>query len=216
MDNIANNTLKGARLAGGSSGTYGVGYVDFGATVTKNDTITVSGDTYEFFDDVAITAGNIQVTVTGDLTAPTASDAFIVAVNANANSPVTAVDISTSKVMLVTKNVGSTVVLSETFASGSNVVQLMADQAPAVFSALPHVGVYRVVPTAAAVTNDSFVLALDFTPMVATVSVTTTVSGAAVAWDGSATLDVTNNLVTVDNGGTTDWATTDTVSVLVY
>ena len=36
------------------------------------------------------------------------------------------------------------------------------------------------------------------------------------AWDGAVALDVTNDLVTLDNSGAVDWAATDTVVLRVY
>lgn len=45
-----------------------------------------------------------------------------------------------------------------------------------------------------------------------TVDVYTTATGATVAWDGTVTVvDRLNGIVSVDNGGLTDWATTDTL-----
>jgi len=212
--NFARDTVKGALLEQGAVGAYGVGFVNAGATVTKNDTIVIGNDTYEFFDDVAITEGNIQVTVTGDLTAAAWTDALIAAINANANSIVEAVDISTSLILLVSKRIGETVTLDDSgFTSGSNTVDAMAHTAEAT---LAKIGKFTIVPTAAEVTKGEIVIAPDFAPWGVQVFVTTTADGTIVAWDGAIVIDPANGLVTIDNSGAVDWAATDTVTILVY
>ena len=55
---------------------------------------------------------------------------------------------------------------------------------------------------------------LDFTPTFVLVHVVATATGIELAWDGGILIDATNNVVTLDNDGLADWATTNTVYVL--
>lgn len=213
MDKIANNTLKGKRLGDASVGGFGVGFINIALAVAEGETVVISGDTYEFVDAGTVTAGNIEVSVTGDLTAGNASDQLIAAINANANSAVSATDIDANTILLKTKLVGRTVSLSETMAGAGNTVE---DIAHGQYDSLGRLGLFVVVPTAAEVTKGSLTFAPDFTPRFAEANVSVTADGSAKAWDGAVTLDVTNNLVTVDNSGAVDWAVTDTVVVRVY
>lgn len=214
MENVARDTLKGQKLHAGMSGAYGIGYVNFGASVTADDTLTVGSDVYQFKTSGNAAAGMIKVDVSGGVTAAIASDAFIVAVNANARSAVVAVDISTSLVLLKTKRAGGIVTLAEGMTSASNTVDQMG--ASVAEDGLAQIAVFRIVPTAAQVTKGSIAIGLDFVPRAVTVQVRVTATGVTVAWNGAVTLDVTNKLVTIDNTSTTDWAATDTVAVLVY
>lgn len=69
------------------------------------------------------------------------------------------------------------------------------------------------VPTADEVTRGKMHLYFPFTPRAVMVQVVVTSSGAPTVWDGAVTQS--GNRVTLDNSGSTDWATTDTVKVLV-
>lgn len=70
------------------------------------------------------------------------------------------------------------------------------------------------VPTATEVALDQLTVLLPFAPTFVRVTVQVTSSRAAKAWDGAYT--ISGNTVTVTNGGTTDWAATDTVTVEAY
>jgi hypothetical protein len=76
--------------------------------------------------------------------------------------------------------------------------------------------VVTLVPSAAEVTAGVVVIPCNFEPTGASVTVSTTATGASEAWDGDIILDRTLNLVTVDNTGLVDWATTSTVSVVIH
>ena len=211
MDFPAKETLKGRLLDNAALGAYSNGYVNIAANVADTETVVIGADTYEFDDDSTYTAGNIQVDVSGGLTPASATDALITAINANGNSPVTAVDIDANTVLLLCKEIGTlSVTCSETMAgAGNTVTSVLGGKERVLGNVLYHV------PTAAEVTAGSVVLALDKVPLLATVAVATTATGAAVNWDGSITVDFANQLLTIDNGGATDWAATDTLIVEV-
>lgn len=76
--------------------------------------------------------------------------------------------------------------------------------------------VVTLVPSAAEVTAGAIVIPCNFEPTGASVSVSTTATGASEAWDGDIILDRVLNLVTVDNTGLVDWAASSTVSVVVH
>ena len=70
------------------------------------------------------------------------------------------------------------------------------------------------IPTAAEVTAGNMFVKFNFHLQAVNVYVFTTATGANVVWDGTATLeDDTSGVVTLDNGGLVDWATTDTVVI---
>lgn len=72
------------------------------------------------------------------------------------------------------------------------------------------------VPTAAEVTFGKLVFSVPFTPRAVRVDVTVTASGLAKAWVGAWLYDSTAKTLTVDNSGATDWAATDTVTVILF
>jgi hypothetical protein len=67
-------------------------------------------------------------------------------------------------------------------------------------------------PLSTEVTMENMHFYFPFSPVHAIALVRVTSGGAAKAWDGA--LTITGNRVTLDNSGSTDWATTDTVTVL--
>jgi len=69
------------------------------------------------------------------------------------------------------------------------------------------------VPLATEVTLGELVFQFPFTPTAVFIAVDVTATGAPKGWDGAYAIGA-NGLVTMDNGGGTAWATTDTVKVL--
>lgn len=70
------------------------------------------------------------------------------------------------------------------------------------------------VPTAAEVTAGFMRFAVDFTPGRIDVLVLVTASGLETAWNGNRTF--ASGVVSIDNAGATDWATTSTVYVAIH
>lgn len=74
-----------------------------------------------------------------------------------------------------------------------------------------------VVPNATEVAVGRIDLPLSFTPSGYIVDVRVTATGVAKAWDGGILTDSTDTrLATLNNAGSTDWATTDTITVLAF
>ena len=71
---------------------------------------------------------------------------------------------------------------------------------------------YSRVPVAAEVTAGNMFFAFPFPVKSATVQVRVTATGAIKVWDGAST--ALGQVVTITNAGSTDWATTDTVTVI--
>jgi len=81
--------------------------------------------------------------------------------------------------------------------------------------ATPHYAMTRV-PSAADVTLGTLYFKTNVLTLAVEAFVYTTATGAAVAWDGTATIvDRVNGIVSLDNGGLVDWAATDTVVLYV-
>lgn len=71
------------------------------------------------------------------------------------------------------------------------------------------------VPTATEVALGNLHLRFDFTPTAVQVFVAPTATpGALAIWDGA--VAISGGLVTLDNSGATDWATTDDVTVIAW
>lgn len=83
---------------------------------------------------------------------------------------------------------------------------LLAEIAKAVPYAVAHV------PTSGEVSGGSFEITAPVAPTSVIVQVRVTASGVPKAWDGAVT--VSGTTITIDNTGSTDWATTDTVHVI--
>lgn len=176
------------------------------------DTLTVNGVVFELDTDSSITAGNVAVDVSASVTNTDVVTALVTAINGNANCQATARDL-TGGVMLIKSDVvgASKLTVSEVIGNGAITVPAggganRASSASQVFSR---------VPSAEEVTLGTMRFICDDTPLKVDVSVRTTATGAAVAWDGAVTVDWTNNEVTIGNGGAVDWAATDTVTVVV-
>jgi hypothetical protein len=74
-----------------------------------------------------------------------------------------------------------------------------------------------IVPNATEVAVGRIDLPLNFTPSGFIVDVRVTATGVAKAWDGGITKDGTDpQLVAITNAGSTDWETTDTITVLAF
>ena len=149
------------------------------------------------------------------LTPAVATDALILAINANTVHQVTAIDVDANEVLLVADNQSANdLVLSETLTGVDNTID--ATLRDGVDIGTPVMAVISRTPTAAEVATGNLHVPLDFTPVGVLIDVRVTSTGVALAWDGVDTLDTTNNVITLDNSGTADWAATHTVNVLAF
>jgi hypothetical protein len=160
------------------------------------------------------TAGRLEVGMVATLTPAVASVALAAVINADGTAAVTATKISDNEVLLASDSVGAVVLAcTETLATANN-AWANATMYGGRAAGQRHFVMQSRVPTATEVALDDMHFCFDFAPTViaALVRVTAT-PGVLKAWDGGVT--VTGNRVTLDNGGSTDWATTDTVVLIV-
>jgi hypothetical protein len=203
-------------LDGMHAGVKAQALVHIAADVADGETITLGSHVYEFKASGSASAGRIKVDVSAGLTPATATDALIVAINAN-ETDWTAIDLGANDVLIAATAVGVTAVaLAETMAGSNNVVSAVSNATYGGSGGGNRKIVWgERVPTAAEVTAGMLLIPLDFAPGAVLVHVRVTSTGAAKAWDGVATKDTTNNFVKLDNAGSTDWAATDTVQYII-
>nr|MBN1228884.1 hypothetical protein [Anaerolineae bacterium] len=186
-------------LAGGTAGN----------SIPSTETFTAGTNVFD-----AETLGTTTAGV--DPTAGEASDALIAAINTSGTEDITAIDISANEVLLVGSEVGAnTTALSETLAGANNTI----DAAMANGEAAADVIIFQTsrVPAASDVALGNLFFALDFVPDSALAQVRVTATGALKAWDGKLTITGGDHpYVQLDNSGSTDWATTDTVSLIAF
>ncbi len=163
--------------------------------------------------------GSIPVGMSGTLTPAVFTDRLAWAIN-NLGKEYVKADAPTDNVVIVStadKRGGnyvasvSALATTETLAGAGNAwdaATLAGGRAPSMYE------IINVVPTAAQVTEGKIYLGpFPYVPVVEDVRVRVTASGAVVAWDGAAT--VVGNYVEIDNAGSTDWATTSTITVIL-
>lgn len=193
-------------------GVKNIGVIRLAANVGDTETITIGDNTFEFDTDIEanITKGNIRVDVSGGATPAAASVAFVAAVN-KADIGVAAVKISDNEVALFSDGVLD---LAETMAGVNNVVDTDTTRDGMAIGTKQFVSVSRV-PNDTEVALGNVHIPLNFVPTTVFVQVRATATGIAVAWDGAVTITEGDNpYITLDNSGTTDWATTSTIHVI--
>jgi len=138
-----------------------------------------------------------------DPTAAEASAALETEINTSATEDVVADKVDNNEVLIMASAVGAvTLALAETMSGADNTVSAAAMAGGAAIAEKKMV-------------TGNFHVALDFAPSVVFVNVVATSGGAKKAWDGAITITSGDNpYVTIDNSGSTDWATTDTIYVL--
>jgi hypothetical protein len=216
---MARDTKRAVLIgSGGKSpiekGVHAVNVLRVAANVADAQTVTIGSNVYEFDRaENGVTAGRIAVTGHADDTPANATNALIAAINASGTEPVTAIDIGANEILLKVDGPGPVeITCAETLAGTNNELAYTKTYGGAVAGGLQLAKSSRVPDaTEVALGNLHFVFA--FTPVFVSVHVYTTSTGAAIAWDGVATIGA-SGLVTLDNSGSVDWATTTTVSVL--
>lgn len=220
------DNLKSAINASAGAGTtYGTG-----TTAHPTVTATTNTDTTQVVEaKVTGTAGNsLATTETGANLAwgastlasganPTAGEfttAFTAALNA-AGIGWTATRVSTNEVLVVKSDKGyKAAACSETLAGSNNAwaaANAYGGEPPA--DDIPVAVLTSRVPNATEVALGNMHFQFGFAPSAVMAFVRVTATGVVKAWDGATV--VSGNRVTLDNTGSTDWAATDTVLVLV-
>ncbi len=190
---LVNGTSR--TFARGASGTTNAAHV--------NTTAIKMGD--------GIVAG-IAVGLVTTLT-PTAFTAALLAdINAVGTELVTAVLVSVNEILLKARSVGAiTIATTETLAGANNgwgATAMYGGKAAGV----RQFNFQSRVPKTLDVTLGTMKFQFDFTPTLVVVwAVVTATPGIALAWDGAIVIDA--GLVTIDNTGAADWATTNTIYV---
>jgi hypothetical protein len=185
------------------------------SNVADAETVTIGNDVYEMdsASTSTITAGNIRVDVNSALTPTVASASLVAAINANANSPVIAVAISVNEVLIWTKpGQERAIPCTETLAGSNNAWAAAAMYATTTNSDNRAVAMGARVPNATEVAVGNMHFRFSFAVAFAIAVVRVTATGVLKAHDGA--LTISGNRVTLDNAGSTDWAATDTVTVI--
>lgn len=178
-------------------------------------TIATHADGTDVFKaGTAAAAGRLEVGLVTTLTPAAASAALAAVINMDGTQGLTATAISANELLIIAPATGDvTLACTETLA-GANNVWAAAAMFGGKAAGQRRVAMQRRVPTATEVALGNLHFVFDFAPVVQAVRVVPTATpGAAKAFDGVFT--VTGNRVTVDNSGSTDWAATDTVELIV-
>lgn len=224
----ASNTQDGQRkadlaFAGLFYRTQSVATLTFSGQLADGETVTyTTGDgeafVFEADDDGIVAAGNYPVDITGNASA--ADDILdlataILLVFGALPTPLAFPSNQSGQAtpQLVLYSAGPRTVGSSLATDAANVT--VAQPTGDVPHGSPHIQVQQRQPTAAEVTNGFMHFAAPFSSGITGWQVTVLdASLQPVAWDGAV---VNNGLgITIDNSGSTDWAATDHVGVLIY
>lgn len=192
------------------------------SNVADTETVTIGADVYEF-DRAAngVTAGRIAVTAHSDDTPANASTALANKINASGTELVKAVRISANEILIYAADaVGgdpdgstATTALAETMAGANNAWDTAALRGGQDADYRAAASASRV-PNATEVALGNMHFVFPFTVATAVAEVRVTAGGTPKGWVGGVT--ISGNRVTLDNAGATDWAATDTVTVIAF
>lgn len=157
--------------------------------------------------------GNTTLLSGAQPTAEQGIDALVLAWNAG-QGQYQAVKISASEVLFIDSDYGNTpATFVETMANGAVSAAAAYRGRKATASTGPVApAIVAMVPTAVEVLTGNLHVVFPFTPAAVLIDVRVTSTGARKAWDGGYT--ITAGRVTLDNSGSTDWAATDTVTIV--
>jgi hypothetical protein len=156
------------------------------------------------------TAGRIPIGLISTLTPTAAAPAIVAAINNYSQQRLSAVSISVNEI-LVSCLSGAAPLASETLAGANNGWTAAQFYGGAGSDRLLRQEVVQRAAVAQDVTLDAMHFYFDFTPTAVLVQIRTA-AGALKTWDGAVT--ISGRRVTVGNGGASDWAATDTVTVI--
>src|SRR3989304_3299378 len=189
------------------TGLRGADYLHLKRGVSGS-TIAAHADAVDIFVESALGAGSIAVGLNATLTPVVATAAL----TADINDPTRGVE----KVVAVNSDANTILVMGAASKGGTPIASALATATTETLGGAGAPGIvvsaFRV-PIAAEVTKGEMWFAFPFTPVIQDVRVRTTATGANIAWDGGAS--VVGTRVKLTNAGATDWATTDTVEVVV-
>ncbi|MCA3717606.1 MAG: hypothetical protein IM674_05060 [Brevundimonas sp.] len=189
------------------------------ANVANGETVTIGTRVYEFDTDAtpSITAGNVRVDVVAAQTPTAASAALVAAINADALSNFWASAPSVNEVLIVGKTAETAVTACAETLAGTDNAWNSANTYGGLSSVNGRFSMVSRVPSAQEVALGVMHFAVPFAPLAAIAAVRVTSTGAVKAWDGALLFVATgnDNRVTLNNAGTTDWAATDTVTVMI-
>ena len=210
------NTLRAMSVVREAQGQRAQNVLRVAANVADAETITIGAQVYEI-DTAAtatITAGRVRVNCNAGVTPAIASPAIVAAINGNVSSPVTAYLVSDNEVLIIAKRAGAIVLDCTETLAGTNNAWGSATMYGGVNlpESLPVASMQARVPITAEVTLGNLHFYFPFTPTKVMVVVRVTSGLAVKAWDGG--YSISGGRVTVNNSGSTDWATSDTVTVL--
>lgn len=176
-------------------------------------TVAAHADAVDIFKGAAApTAGNIPLPVGATLTPAAFSALAVTGLPALSRiDGLAATAVSANHVLLTAPASGGAIACAETLAGVDNTID--AAFYGGVLPGYTRAVSLTRVPTATEVTLGVMHFPVNFAVKYVKVYVNTTSSDAVVAWDGAVTWD--GSLVSVGNGGTTDWSTATTVTVQV-
>lgn len=205
---VENEIMKVAAVWG--SGGYTLARGASGTTIASH------ADATDIFAEAAAvtTVGNIPVGVNATLTPTVFTAALADVVNTDGTEDYTAVVVSVNEVLFIsgTPEAKATTV-AEALTGANNTVDA-ASYGGAETGVSKSASDVRT-PTAQEVLLGNIHFAVPFTPKGVHVTIVTISTGAVVAWDGVITLDTTNNVVSLGNGGAADWSVLETVTVTI-
>lgn len=213
----AHNTVNASATAAAFSGNASVVTAIKGGTVGNAITFTSTLTATDGVDG----AGTLGTTTAGvDPTGAEFTTALAAAINASGTANVTAIRVSATEVLVHTSAApggaiaasAAVTVLAETLAGTNNAWDTSALRG-GLAAGVRKIEIQSRVPNSAEVVHDHMHFLFPFTPAFVRVFVAVTATpGLAVAWNGGVTID--GGHVTIDNGSSTDWTTSHTLTVI--
>lgn len=175
--------------------------------LADGDTATIDGVTYEADDDASVTAGNVLVDITGNGGVADDLDDLVAAIKANQGDKFRVLDGATYAALIAQDNAPFDVA-----ATIGNGVTLVEDAPDVPVDDVNLAAIAHKTAVAADVTAGLIGFAFG-RPVTGAEAFVRTTGGVRKAHDGALAID--GQLVTLDNSGSTDFAATDVVTVVV-
>lgn len=196
------------------SGNQAINILRLAANVADTETVTVGVDVFEFDSNATFTAGRIPVDVSGGLTPTVASAAFVTKFNSSNTQNLRAYAPTVNEIVIASNDPAATALACSETLGGTNNAFDNATMRDGAAPTLGRVMTDTRVPSTQEVAIGFLNWPLTFVPRTVIVQVRVTSSGAVKAWDGNTVIDATNKAVRIDNAGSTDWAATDTITII--
>jgi hypothetical protein len=178
-------------------------------------TTATHADANDIYEGDGIDGGStVAVGLVATLTPTAAMPALVDDINSENTETVTASQISVNEMLLVFDTVGANTTACTEGLTGANNEWEAANMYGGKAAGARKSIIQSRVPQATEVALGNMHFAFDFTPVYVEVRIVVTATpGIALAWDGGAT--ISGNTVVLDNDGSVDWATTNTVYIRV-